>query len=61
MGTFLSTAVSVMLVYGGTAGVELIMARYATPEARSVERMEMPASRGQCSTSDPCGDGAARR
>ncbi len=34
MGLLLSTAASLMLVSGGTYGIELMMDRYATPEAR---------------------------
>lgn len=34
MGLILSTAASLMLVSGGTYGIELMMDRYATPEAR---------------------------
>lgn len=34
MGLLLSTAASMMVVSGGTYGLELMMNRYATPEAR---------------------------
>lgn len=34
MGLILSTAASLMLVSGGTYGIDLLMERYATPEAR---------------------------
>lgn len=34
MGLLLSTAASLMLVSGGSYGIELMMDRYATPEAR---------------------------
>jgi hypothetical protein len=60
MGTFLSTVVALTLVYGGTAGVELVMARYATPETRSLDRGEAPALRPKVSASDPHPDGAER-
>jgi hypothetical protein len=59
MGSFLSTAASLMLIYGGTAGVELIMARYATPEARA-ERLGVPASKRKDSSCNPAWDDAAR-
>lgn len=34
MGLILSTAASLMLISGGTYGIDLLMGRYATPEAR---------------------------
>ncbi len=59
MGTFLGTVIALTFVYGGTAGIELIMARYATPEARSLERSQVPAPGHRGSTVNPCGDDAA--
>jgi hypothetical protein len=35
MNLILSTAASLMLVYSGMAGVEALLTRYATPEARA--------------------------
>ena len=35
MGLIVTTAASLMLVYGGTAGVEVLLGRFATPEARA--------------------------
>ncbi len=34
MGLILSTTASLMLVWGGTYGVDCLLERYATPEAR---------------------------
>jgi hypothetical protein len=42
MGLFLTTAASLLSVYGGAAGVELLLDRYATPEARAVVRRPAP-------------------
>ncbi len=60
MGTFLSTVISIGLVYGGTAGIELVMGRYATPEARSTDRTTAAASTPSKAIPEPCGDDAAR-
>jgi hypothetical protein len=35
MGLIMSILVSVSLIYGGTYSVELLLDRYATPEARA--------------------------
>ncbi len=60
MGTFLSTVMSLMFVYGGTAGVELVMARYATPEARAEAQARMPVTGRLDGTYVPSEDDAAR-
>ena len=44
MGTFLSTAGGLALIYGATAGFEMVMARYATPEASSAEQSQLSVS-----------------
>lgn len=43
MGLILSTVASLVLVSGGTYGIELMMDRYATPEARMQEKTNAPA------------------
>lgn len=37
MALFLTTLTGLASIYGGTAGVELLLRRYATPEARAVQ------------------------
>ena len=44
MGLLLSTAASLMLVSGGTYGIELMMDRYATPEARMQPKIKPSAA-----------------
>lgn len=54
MGLFMSTAASLMLTYSGVFGIEVLLARYATPESRTMLQKE-----GEPSTSrnDAHGDG----
>lgn len=40
MGLFLSTAASLMLTYSGVYGIEVLLDRYATPEARALLQKE---------------------
>jgi hypothetical protein len=60
MGTFLSTVISIGLVYGGIAGIEFAMGRYATPGARSADRAPTPSPTPSSGIPEPCGDDAAR-
>lgn len=46
MGLFLSTAASLMLTYSGVYGIEFLLARYATPEARALLQKEPELSPG---------------
>jgi hypothetical protein len=48
MGDFISTAATLMLVYTGSFGLELLLDRYATPEARAqVASRQVPNSTGR--------------
>lgn len=48
MGMILSTVASLMLVSGGTCGIDLLMERYATPEARSQAKSTTQAAEEEC-------------
>lgn len=56
MGLFVSTAANLMLTYSGMCGIEALLARYATPEARTMLKKEGEPSPAT-SRNDAHGDG----
>jgi hypothetical protein len=42
MGLFIHTAAGLMLIYGGTYGLDVLFSRFATPEARAAHKVVLP-------------------